>query len=116
MSGSSVYCVPSNATRVLKLNLDDDSLVELEPSQAEAFLERTRALDDDEDAVAPPTIHGFVITGVLGRGATGVVYRARQEAVDRDVALKALHPELVTNGRAVKRLKREARLALQEAP
>ena len=92
---------------------DDDGLVELDPSQAEAFLDRTRALDDDE--VGLPDIPGFVITGLLGRGATGVVYRARQEAVDREVALKALHRELVTNVRAVKRLKREARLAAQLA-
>ncbi|MDG1049352.1 MAG: serine/threonine-protein kinase [Planctomycetota bacterium] len=92
---------------------DDDGLVELDPSQAEAFLDRTRALDDD--GVGLPDIPGFVITGLLGRGATGVVYRARQEAVDREVALKALHRELVTNVRAVKRLKREARLAAQLA-
>ena len=92
---------------------EDESLVELDPSQAEAFLARTRSTDDDEPA--PPMVPGFEILGVLGRGATGVVYRARQEAVDRDIALKALHPELVTNGRAVKRLKREARLAARLA-
>lgn len=95
----------------------DDSLVELDPSQAEAFLERTRSVDEGEDepAPAPPSIPGFEVLDVLGRGATGVVYRARQEAVERDVALKALHPELVTNVRAVKRLKREARLAARLA-
>ena len=98
---------------------DDDSLVELDPSQAEAFLDRTRAGGKEGDGASgeepPPEIPGFVITGVLGRGATGVVYRARQEAVDREVALKALHPHLVTNVRAVKRLKREARLAARLA-
>ncbi len=94
-------------------NAEDESLVELDPSQAEAFLERTRSAGDDEPA--PPAVPGFEILGVLGRGATGVVYRARQEAVDRDVALKALHPELVTSSRAVKRLKREARLAARLA-
>ncbi|MBL6755612.1 MAG: serine/threonine protein kinase [Planctomycetes bacterium] len=91
----------------------DDSLVELDPSQAEAFLERTRTVSDGEPS--PPSIPGFEVLGVLGRGATGVVYRARQEAVEREVALKALHPELVTNVRAVKRLKREARLAARLA-
>ena len=91
----------------------DDSLVELDPSQAEAFLERTRAVSEGD--TSPPSIPGFEVLGVLGRGATGVVYRARQEAVERDVALKALHPELVTNVRAVKRLKREARLAARLA-
>ena len=93
---------------------DDDSLVELDPSQAEAFLERTRAGAEGGDDT-PPNIPGFVVTGVLGRGATGVVYRAHQDAVDRDVALKALHSHLVTNVRAVKRLQREARLAARLA-
>ena len=35
------------------------------------------------------------IEGVLGRGSTGVVYRATQLAVNRAVALKILRPELV---------------------
>ena len=59
----------------------------------------------------PTRVHvpGYVIEGVIGRGATGVVYRARQEAVDREVALKVLRPELTSNPRVISRLKREAR-------
>jgi hypothetical protein len=45
---------------------------------------------------------------VLGRGSTGVVYRAVQLAVERPVALKVLHPAL-SRGRVVHRLQREAR-------
>lgn len=62
-----------------------------------------------------PAVPGYVVEGFIGRGATGIVYRARQQAVDRPVALKVLHPELVTNNRAVRRLKREARLAARLA-
>jgi len=57
----------------------------------------------------PPQVPGYEIEGVLGRGATGVVYRARQLAVEREVALKILHPELTGNARLVRRLQREAR-------
>jgi len=56
-----------------------------------------------------PDIPGYKIEGVLGRGATGVVYRARQVSVDRVVALKVLHRELVGARRAEQRLQREAR-------
>ncbi|TDJ79998.1 MAG: serine/threonine protein kinase [Planctomycetota bacterium] len=58
-----------------------------------------------------PTIPGYRLESVLGRGATGVVYRAIQLAVDRPVALKILRPELVSAKRAVRRLQREARIA-----
>jgi serine/threonine protein kinase len=55
-----------------------------------------------------PEIPGYRIEALLGRGATGVVYRAVQLAVDRAVAIKVLHPELA-GGQAVRRLQREAR-------
>src|SRR5262245_38017620 len=57
---------------------------------------------------AEPRIAGYRIEGVLGRGATGTVYRARQISVDRVVALKVLHPDL-GGTRAERRLQREAR-------
>ncbi len=55
-----------------------------------------------------PKIPGYRIEAVIGRGSTGVVYRAVQLAVERPVALKVLHPDLVGT-RAVVRLQREAR-------
>jgi len=54
-------------------------------------------------------IPGYRIEGVIGRGSTGTVYRARQETVDRVVALKVLHAELTSRPRMVRRLQREAR-------
>jgi hypothetical protein len=62
-----------------------------------------------------PEIPGYRIEETLGRGSTGVVYRATQLAVDREVALKVLHPDLAGRPRAVRRLQREARTAAKLA-
>lgn len=59
----------------------------------------------------PPAIPGYRIEAVLGRGATGVVYRAVQLSVGRPVALKVLHESAVRSEKAVRRLEREARVA-----
>lgn len=64
---------------------------------------------------ALPRIEGYRIEGVLGRGSTGVVYSAVQVAVDRPVALKLLHRELMGNRKAARRLQREARTAAKLA-
>jgi hypothetical protein len=62
-----------------------------------------------------PEIPGYRIEGILGRGATGIVYSAVQLAVDRPVAIKILHADLVGIGRAARRLQREARTAARLA-
>jgi len=56
-----------------------------------------------------PPVPGYRIEGIVGKGATGIVYRARQLSVDRVVALKVLHRELVGATSAAARLQREAR-------
>ena len=53
----------------------------------------------------------FRIEQILGAGGMGTVYRARQTTIDRDVAIKILHPELVQNPDAVRRFHREARVS-----
>ena len=51
------------------------------------------------------------IEAVIGRGGMGVVYRARNLALDRDRALKVIAPELAANAAFRARFQREARLA-----
>jgi serine/threonine-protein kinase len=49
----------------------------------------------------------YEIIRVLGKGGMGVVYQARQPAMDRMVALKLIRPEAVTSADAVARFHRE---------
>src|SRR5688572_24138947 len=47
----------------------------------------------------------------LGAGGMGAVYRARNEAAGRDVAIKVLHAELAQDEETVRRFLQEARAA-----
>jgi len=63
-----------------------------------------------------PTIHGYTIGRVLGRGGMGVVYEAEQENPKRTVAIKVLRGDLFDEGQA-RRLELEGRvLALLHHP
>lgn len=53
----------------------------------------------------------FVLGEMLGRGGMGIVFRAREAALDRDVALKVLAFDPILNPDAYARFEREAKLA-----
>ncbi|HSM93636.1 MAG TPA: serine/threonine-protein kinase, partial [Anaeromyxobacteraceae bacterium] len=62
------------------------------------------------DVQVGSTLGSYEVTGLLGEGAMGRVYRARHARLGREVALKVLHPELVARPDVVQRFFREARV------
>src|SRR6516162_613179 len=55
----------------------------------------------------------YEILAMLGQGGMGAVYKARDQELDRVVALKVIRPELTTNPDILKRFKQELILARQ---
>ncbi|HWO23611.1 MAG TPA: serine/threonine-protein kinase [Kofleriaceae bacterium] len=53
----------------------------------------------------------YVLQERIGEGGMGIVYRAEQPALARTVAIKLLHPELVSDAVLTRRFKDEARAA-----
>ncbi|MEO7097400.1 MAG: protein kinase [Polyangiales bacterium] len=58
------------------------------------------------------TIAGkYEISEYIGGGGMGAVYRAHQASIDKDVALKVMHPEMASDPKFAERFQREARAA-----
>ncbi len=53
----------------------------------------------------------FSIVERIGHGGMGSVYRARQHSVSREIAIKVIHPGMVSDPTSIKRFLREAKIA-----
>lgn len=67
--------------------------------------------EHDQDDPRPPTIHGYEVLGLIGRGGMGTVWRAVQLSTHRTVALKLTSAGPHVTPRARLRFEREVELA-----
>lgn len=76
-----------------------------EPPSGDRVIAALRKLASDLQGTR---LGDFVLREEIGRGGMGAVYRARQEGLDRDVAVKVLPPPLYDDELAVERFRRES--------
>jgi formylglycine-generating enzyme required for sulfatase activity len=63
--------------------------------RSQLSMRATRPRSEDSEDLTGTVLPGrFRIDAVIARGTFGTVYRARQLAVERDVAVKVLHPDI----------------------
>ena len=85
----------------------------LDPSATLRDLETQILNHDPRLAVKPssqPRIKSYELEEKIGAGAWGVVWRARQPTIDRDVAIKVIDPDIANQPEFVRRFEVEARI------
>ena len=81
--------------------------------QQSSPIEPKPTLDHLPSDVQPDQLGGYRILRLLGRGAMGAVYEAKQLSLDRMVALKTIRGRLADNPASLARFTREAYAAAQ---
>ncbi|MDG3004242.1 serine/threonine-protein kinase [Paludisphaera mucosa] len=71
----------------------------------------SRLLQERGEATRKLEIPGYTIIEKLGKGSMGVVFKARQNSVNRTVAVKILLDTLAQNKEFIRRFEREAQIA-----
>jgi len=83
------------------------------PTVADTIVSKSSvAFEQQSDPLIGVVLDGrYRLTGHLGRGGMGTVYRARRTALGDDVAVKILHRQFVAQPQMLDRFRREARAA-----
>lgn len=76
-----------------------------------ACKERLIVVDTDDDLIGKTIDGRFEVVAPLGKGGMGVVYRAKQLSIGREIALKVLDRAIEKDVKAIQRFFREAKLA-----
>jgi tRNA A-37 threonylcarbamoyl transferase component Bud32 len=88
---------------------DDPSAAVAGPVAAETSVRFRGATASPAWAGRGPTLPGLELVDLLGSGGMGVVFKARQAALDRDVAVKLLRASSLTDPGIRERFRQEAR-------
>ena len=81
--------------------------------------ERTQAATPEQERVSALRSatemfpDGYEKHEIVGQGGMGIVYRARDVAVDRDIAIKLLQPHFAADSAEARRFVEEARISAQ---
>jgi len=85
-------------------------LAESPPQPGDGQATSVKTKHKDLHGLIGQTIVGrYAVDSVLGVGGMGVVYKAHQASVDREVAIKVLMPEMIADENLIKRFELEAR-------
>ncbi len=71
----------------------------------------TQTVTDNSGGIATQRVvkvGPYILTGKIGQGGIAVIYKGRQESLERDVAIKILSPKLSTDPDIVRRFERES--------
>ena len=93
----------------LQTPIADSPLLRATIETVKSEREQPEATDDRETDALHWTADGYELVQRLGRGGMGIVYQAREVALDRIVAIKVLAPEFQSMHSARERFLREAR-------
>ncbi|MBI5367473.1 MAG: protein kinase [Planctomycetes bacterium] len=106
-TGKRVRCPKCDRRRIVPIGFFPEYLLTEEEVQVTQTLSGLACAGQFHD------IAGFEVQRELGRGASGVVYKARQLSLDRTVALKVLTGNILANPEELKRFFREARAGMK---
>ena len=82
----------------------------VEPSNETEDLHQRIRDGDVEPIAVSKKLRGYELRERIGAGSFGVIYRAHQPAVGREVAIKVIRPEYVDDPRFIRRFEAEAQL------